>query len=105
MLFSFYLVVKRLMITKNSVVKIKNLVVNHESRPVKSSTVLKPLFVLKQLTFYPDFCNHVGKRFYKKAKLNFKNMASPTGHKTFAIQILPNISISQPDEIWSLNRI
>ena len=35
MLFAFYLVVKRLMITKNSVAKIKNLVVNHESRPVK----------------------------------------------------------------------
>ena len=51
MLFSFYLVVKRLMITKNSVVKIKNLVVNHESRPVKSSTVLKPLFVLKTIDF------------------------------------------------------
>ena len=30
----FYLVVKRLMITTNLVVKIQNLVVNHESRPV-----------------------------------------------------------------------
>ena len=35
----FYLVVKRLMIATNFVVKIKNLVVNHESRPVKSNTV------------------------------------------------------------------
>ena len=51
MLFSFYLVVKRLMITKNSVMKIKNLVVNYESRPVKSSPVLKPLFVLKTIDF------------------------------------------------------
>ena len=34
---SFYLVVKRLMITKNSDVKIQNLVVNHESRPIKSN--------------------------------------------------------------------
>ena len=32
-----YLVVKRFMITKNSVVKIQNLVVNHESWPVKSN--------------------------------------------------------------------
>ena len=31
MLFIFYLVMKRLMITKNSVVKIQNLFVNHES--------------------------------------------------------------------------
>ena len=35
----FYLVVKRLMIATNFVVKIKNLVVNHESQPVKSNTV------------------------------------------------------------------
>ena len=33
---SFYIVVKKLMTTKNSVVKIQNLVVNHESRPAKS---------------------------------------------------------------------
>ena len=32
---SFYLVVKKFVITKNSVVKIQNLVVNHKSRPVK----------------------------------------------------------------------
>ena len=31
----FYLVVKGIMITKNSVVKIQNLAVHHESRPVK----------------------------------------------------------------------
>ena len=31
---SFYLVVKRLMITKNSVVKVENLVVNQESQPI-----------------------------------------------------------------------
>ena len=37
MLLAFYLVVKRLMITKNLVVKIKNLVVNHESETVKSN--------------------------------------------------------------------
>ena len=36
---SFYLV-KRFMITKNSVVKIQNLVMNHESRPVKSNPVI-----------------------------------------------------------------
>ena len=35
--FSFYLVVKRLVTTKKSVVKIQNLVVIHKSRPVKSS--------------------------------------------------------------------
>ena len=33
---SFYLVVKRLMITRNLVVKIQNLV-NHESQPIKSN--------------------------------------------------------------------
>ena len=35
--FNLYLVVKRLKITKNSVVKIQNVVVNHKSRPVKSN--------------------------------------------------------------------
>ena len=34
-LFVFYLVVKRLMITKNSFVKIQSLIVNHELGPVK----------------------------------------------------------------------
>ena len=39
---SSYLVVKRLMmITKNSVVKVQKLVVNHKSQPVKSNTVYK----------------------------------------------------------------
>ena len=32
-----YLVVKRLIITKNSVVKIQNLIVDDESQPVKSN--------------------------------------------------------------------
>ena len=31
------------MITKNSVLKIQNLVVNHESRPVKSNPIVKRL--------------------------------------------------------------
>ena len=35
-----YLAVKGLMITKNTFVKIKNLIVNHESRPVKSNLVI-----------------------------------------------------------------
>ena len=35
----FYLVMKILMIKKNSVVKIQNLVVNHQSQPVKSNPV------------------------------------------------------------------
>ena len=35
--FSFYLVMKRIMISKNSVVKIQNLVVNHNSRTLKSN--------------------------------------------------------------------
>ena len=33
----FYLVLKKFMITKNLVVKIENLVVNHESRLVQSN--------------------------------------------------------------------
>ena len=37
LIFIFYLVVKRLMITTNFAMKIKNLVVNHKS-PVKSNT-------------------------------------------------------------------
>ena len=37
MIFIFYLVVKRLVITKNSVVKTQNLLMNHKSRPVKSN--------------------------------------------------------------------
>ena len=37
---SFYLVVKKFMITKNPVVKIQNLFVNRESRPVKSNPEL-----------------------------------------------------------------
>ena len=42
MIFIFYLK-KRLLITKDSVVKIQNLVVNHESRPVKATPALKRL--------------------------------------------------------------
>ena len=34
---SFYLAMKTLMITKNSVVKIQSFAVNHESRPLKSN--------------------------------------------------------------------
>ena len=37
---SFYFVVKKLMTMKNSVVKIQNLVVNHESRPASSNPAL-----------------------------------------------------------------
>ena len=33
----FYLVVKKLMITNNSVMKIQNLVMNHKTRPVRSN--------------------------------------------------------------------
>ena len=36
---SFYLVVKRLTITRNSVVKFQNLIVNHESQPITSNHV------------------------------------------------------------------
>ena len=36
----FIISVKRLVITKNSVVKIQNLLVNHESLPVKSNPIL-----------------------------------------------------------------
>ena len=39
---SFYLVVKKFVITKNSVMKIQNLVVNHESRPIKSNPAIQP---------------------------------------------------------------
>ena len=38
MILVFLSVVKRLMLTKSSIVKIQNLVVNHKSRPVKSNT-------------------------------------------------------------------
>ena len=39
---SFYLVVKKFVITKNSVMKIQNLVVKHESRPIKSNPAIQP---------------------------------------------------------------
>ena len=39
------------MITKNSVVKIQNLIVNHESRPVKSITVI----IIKQYLLPGNF--------------------------------------------------
>ena len=43
---SFYLVVKRLTITRNSVVKFQNLIVNHESQPITSNHVdeIKSIF-------------------------------------------------------------
>ena len=44
----FYLVIKKFMIKKNSVLKIQNLVVNHESQPVK----LNP--VVTNLSFSPN---------------------------------------------------
>ena len=44
----FYLVIKKFMIKKNSVLKIQNLVVNHESQPVK----LNP--VVTNLSFLPN---------------------------------------------------
>ena len=56
--FSFCLAVKRLMKTKNSVVKIQNFVVNPESQPVKSNPVMYDY--LKMLSF-----NH---NFHKKKK-------------------------------------
>ena len=34
---SFYFVVEKLLITKNSLVKIQKLMVNHESQPIKSN--------------------------------------------------------------------
>ena len=38
MIFIFFcLIVKKLMIAKNSVMKIQNLIVNHKSRPIKSN--------------------------------------------------------------------
>ena len=33
---------------------------------------LKVLFVLKMFNFFPHFFSHVGKRHYKKAKVNFQ---------------------------------
>ena len=39
----FYLVIKKFMIKKNSVLKIQNLVVNHESQPVKLNSVVTNL--------------------------------------------------------------
>ena len=42
-----YLVMKRPMITENTVVKIQNLIVNHESQPVKSNpdSIIKILII------------------------------------------------------------
>ena len=67
LLMHYYLVVKRLIITKYSVVKIQNFVMSHESRPDKSnpgciyssgnqgvSSILKHFF-LHQFLFCSDF--------------------------------------------------
>ena len=45
MIFIFFIVLKRLVITKNSVVKIQNRVMNHESRPVKSNPGVAVFYV------------------------------------------------------------
>ena len=42
---SFFFAVKELLITKNSVVKIQNLVVNPQSRPVKSNLVYIYIYI------------------------------------------------------------
>ena len=42
------------MITKNSVVKIQNLAVNHESRPIKSN----PVFFIKNVETSGNFLYH-----------------------------------------------
>ena len=49
---SSYLVVKRVMITKNSVVKVQKLVVNHKSQPVKSNTVYKYVWIYIYIYIY-----------------------------------------------------
>ena len=43
----YYLVVKRLMKTKNSVVEIQNAVMNHESRPLKWNPILTHIIRMK----------------------------------------------------------
>ena len=53
---------------------------------------IKALFILRYLTFSHDFLGHVGKRFGKKAKVNFKVMTSQTVKLKIAMYILPNIS-------------
>ena len=50
----FYTVVKKFMITNNSVAKIQNLVLIHESRPVKSNSVRENILAAK-LNFLVNF--------------------------------------------------
>ena len=52
MIFIFYLVLKRLMITKNSVMKIQNFDVNHESRLVKSNPDNRRTYLLLVVFLY-----------------------------------------------------
>ena len=49
---NFCLVVKRFMITKNSVVEIQNLFLNYESHPFKSNPICKISFRLYRLKFF-----------------------------------------------------
>ena len=56
--FYFFIVLKRLVITKNSVVKIQNLVVNHESRPVKSNPGVAVFYVFQFVQMVPSRAKH-----------------------------------------------
>ena len=67
---SFYLVVKRLTITRNSVVKFQNLIVNHESQPITSNHVdeIKSIFY----SFWMAIIWWKNKDLIKIADKNFK---------------------------------
>ena len=60
--------------------------------------MLKALFVLKIFKFLSRFFEHVGKRFDKKAEVNFKLMTSQIGKQIITIYILPNISSSNGNQ-------
>ena len=71
MIFPFYLVMKRLMITKNSVVKIKNLVGNHDllSRILDDVTNYK-IYVGSTSKGMTDREKKRGRRKYKNLKIS-----------------------------------
>ena len=60
---------------------------------------------LRYLQFSPGFFGYAGKQFDKKAKENFKIYDVASCNTNNYINILPDISKSRDNEIWSVNRI
>ena len=67
-------------------------------------SILKAFFVLEIFTFLSDSFGYEGKRLDKKTKVNFTKM-SQTGTQTITINILPDISKNNGNEIMKLGHL